>query len=212
MLHMNTIQQFIQRNQHTYVKHSDAPKEVIEKYRNMYQGQSYFPEELIWIWENMGFGVYEDGFLQIVNPDEYEFVFEYIDKLLEPTVVWGVTALGNLLVWEGNDNWTIAPDEGNRYSFIDVNELKDSVDSSRVDVFLNILVNDEEDLTEDFAAKPYLQIKGKLPKLEYGQCYGYVPALTLGGTKSNKNLKVVDTKSYIDIIGQSVGKIISYDD
>ena len=209
---MNTIQQFIERNQHTYVKHSDAPKEVIEKYRNMYQGQSYFPEELIWIWENMGFGVYEDGFLQIVNPDEYEFVFEYIDKLLEPTVVWGVTALGNLLVWEGNDNWTIAPDEGNRYSFIDVNELKDSVDSSRVDVFLNILVNDEEDLTEDFAAKPYLQIKGKLPKLEYGQCYGYVPALTLGGTKSNKNLKVVDTKSYIDIIGQSVGKIISYDD
>ena len=209
---MNTIQQFIERNQHTYVKHSDAPKEVVEKYKNMYQGQSYFPEELIWVWENMGFGIYEDGFLQIVNPDEYEFVFEYIDKLLEPTVVWGVTALGNLLVWEGNDNWTIAPDEGNRYSFIDVNELKDSVDSSRVDVFLNILVNDEEDLTEDFAAKPYLQIKGKLPKLEYGQCYGYVPALALGGTKSNKNLKVVDTKSYIDIIGQSVGKIISYDD
>ena len=66
----------------------------------MYQGQSYFPEELIWIWENMGFGVYEDGFLQIVNPDEYDFVFEYIDKLLEPTVVWGVTALGDLLVWE----------------------------------------------------------------------------------------------------------------
>ena len=209
---MNTIQQFIQRNQYTYVKHSDAPKEVIEKYKNMYQGQSYFPEELIWIWENMGFGVYEDGFLQIVNPDEYEFVFEYIDKLLDPTVVWGVTALGDLLVWEGNDNWTIASDEGNRYSFIDVNELKDSVDSSRVDVFLNILVNDEEDLTEDFAAKPYLQIKGKLPKLEYGQCYGYVPALVLGGAKSNKNLKVVDTKSYIDIIGQSVGKIISYDD
>ena len=209
---MNTIQQFIERNQHTYAKHSDAPKEVIEKYKKIYQGQSYFPEEMIWIWENMGFGVYEDGFLQIVNPDEYEFVFEYIDKLLEPTVVWGVTALGNLLVWEGNDNWTIAPDEGNRYSFIDVNELKDSVDSSRVDVFLNILVNDEEDLTEDFAAKPYLQIKGKLPKLEYGQCYGYVPALVLGGAKSNKNLKVVDTKSYIDIIGQSVGKIISYDD
>ena len=178
----------------------------------MYQGQFYFPEELIWIWENMGFGVYEDGFLQIVNPDEYDFVFEYIDKLLEPTVVWGVTALGDLLVWEGNDNWTIAPDEGNRYSLIDINKLRDKVKSSRVDVFLNILVNDEEDLTEDFAAKPYLQIKGKLPKLEYGQCYGYVPALALGGTKSNKNLKAVDTKSYIDIIGQSVGKIISYDD
>ena len=209
---MNTIQQFIQRNQHTYVKHSDAPKEVIEKYRNMYQGQSYFPEELIWIWENMGFGVYEDGFLQIVNPDEYEFVFEYIDKLLEPTVVWGVTALGDLLVWEGNDNWTIAPDEGNRIDLIDVSNLDNKVLGGAIDVDLNILLGDEDDLIDFYNAKPYLQIKGKLPKLEYGQCYGYVPALALGGTKSNKNLKVVDTKSYIDIIGQSVGKIISYDD
>ena len=209
---MNTIQQFIERNQHTYVKHSDAPKEVIEKYKNMYQGQSYFPEELIWIWENMGFGVYEDGFLQIVNPDEYEFVFEYIDKLLEPTVVWGVTALGDLLVWEGNDNWTIAPDEGNRIDLIDVSNLDNKVLGGAIDVDLNILLGDEDDLIDFYNAKPYLQIKGKLPKLEYGQCYGYVPALALGGTKSNKNLKVVDTKSYIDIIGQSVGKIISYDD
>ena len=209
---MNTIQQFIERNQHTYVKHSDAPKEVIEKYKNMYQGQSYFPEELIWIWENMGFGVYEDGFLQIVNPDEYEFVFEYIDKLLEPTVVWGVTALGDLLVWEGNDNWTIAPDEGNRIDLIDVSNLDNKVLGGAIDVDLNILLGDEDDLIDFYNAKPYLQIKGKLPKLEYGQCYGYVPALVLGGAKSNKNLKVVDTKSYIDIIGQSVGKIISYDD
>ena len=209
---MNTIQQFIERNQHTYVKHSDAPKEVIEKYKNMYQGQSYFPEELIWIWENMGFSVYEDGFLQIVNPDEYEFVFEYIDKLLEPTVVWGVTALGDLLVWEGNDNWTIAPDEGNRIDLIDVSNLDNKVLGGAIDVDLNILLGDEDDLIDFYNAKPYLQIKGKLPKLEYGQCYGYVPALALGGTKSNKNLKVVDTKSYIDIIGQSVGKIISYDD
>ena len=209
---MNTIQQFIERNQHTYVKHSDAPKEVVEKYKNMYQGQSYFPEELIWVWENMGFGIYEDGFLQIVNPDEYEFVFEYIDKLLEPTVVWGVTALGDLLVWEGNDNWTIAPDEGNRIDLIDVSNLDNKVLGGAIDVDLNILLGDEDDLIDFYNAKPYLQIKGKLPKLEYGQCYGYVPALALGGTKSNKNLKVVDTKSYIDIIGQSVGKIISYDD
>ena len=209
---MNTIQQFIERNQHTYVKHSDAPKEVIEKYRNIYQGQSYFPEELIWIWENMGFGVYEDGFLQIVNPYEYEFVFEYIDKLLEPTVVWGVTALGDLLVWEGNDNWTIAPDEGNRYSFIDITKLEKKVRGKKISVFLNIILHDKEDLIGDFSAKSYFQVKDQLLKLEYDQCYGYVPALALGGTKSNKNLKVVDTKSYIDIIGQSVGKIISYDD
>ena len=31
----------------------------------------------------MGYGIYEDGFIQFINPDEYEFVFDYIDKLLE---------------------------------------------------------------------------------------------------------------------------------
>lgn len=207
---MQSIQKFIDRNKDTYIKHALADKKLIEKYRNMYQGNSYFPEELLWIWENMGFGIYENGFLQIVNPDEYEFVFEYVDKLLEPTIVWGITALGDLLVWEGNDNWTVAPDEGNRYSFIDIKKLKDKVKSSRVDVFLNILVNDKDDLTADFAATPYLAIKDKLPKLNYGECYGYVPALALGGSKSVKNLKVVDAKAYIHLIGQAVGKIIDY--
>jgi len=67
-------------------------------------------------------------------------------------------------------------------------------------------------LVRDYKAKPYLQVKDKLPKLEYGQCYGYVPALALGGSRSIKNLQVVDAKSYIDIIGQSVGKIYDLED
>ncbi|WP_424410233.1 hypothetical protein [Pasteurella sp. PK-2025] len=27
-------------------------------------------------------------------PEEFDFIFEYIDILLEPTIAWGVTALG----------------------------------------------------------------------------------------------------------------------
>jgi len=44
--------------------------------------------------------------------------------------------------------------------------------------------------------------------LEYGQCYGYTPVIALGGSASSKNLKVVDVKTYINIIGQSTGKIV----
>lgn len=51
-------------------------------------------------------------------------------------------------------------------------------------------------------------MKEQLPKPQYGQCYGYVPALSLGGKASNNNLQIVDVKSYIEVIGQSVGKII----
>ena len=78
---------------------------------------------------------------------------------------------------------------------------------------MNILINDDEDLEdpEMYDSKAYLEIKDKLPKLEYGQCYGYVPALPLGGKAENENLQVVDAKSYINIIGEAVGKIYSKD-
>ena len=211
---METIQQFIDRNKDTYIRHALADKKLIEKYRNMYQGNSYFPEELLWIWENMGFGIYENGFLQMVNPDEYEFIFEYVDKLLEPTIVCGITALGDLLVWEGNDNWTVAPDEGSRCSIINVRRCNDNVIGD-MEGTLNVFIADDGDdffLREKdmFDAKIYLDNKDKLPKLNYGECYGYVPALALGGSKSVKNLKVVDAKAYIHLIGQAVGKIIDY--
>ncbi len=97
---------FEERNKNNYTKYSDVPIKTINKYKGV------LPDELLTIWQNMGYGIYEDGFIQFINPDEYEFVFDYIDKLLEPSIVFGVTALGDLLIWEGNNNWTISPDEG----------------------------------------------------------------------------------------------------
>ncbi|CAA0152777.1 conserved hypothetical protein [Tenacibaculum maritimum] len=207
---MNTINQFINRNKDTYRKQNDVSKEIIGKYSKMFKG--YFPKEILWIWENMGFGIYENGYLQLVNPEDYDFVFRYIDKLLEPSIVFGITALGDLLLWEGNDNWTIAPNEGNRAVLLNIRNFKENMIGHNVDVYLNILINDEDDLLETYHAKPYLQIQNKLPKLEYGQCYGYVPALPLGGKKTTKNLQITDAKSYIDTIGQAVGKIINLED
>lgn len=203
---METIQQFINRNINAYQQHDNISEETIAKYDKLFKGK--FPQEIMWIWRNMGFGVFEDGYLQIVDPEEYAFVFDYVDKILEPTIIWGITALGDLLLWEGNDNWTIAPDEGDRAALVNIRQLKKNIIGGEVDVYLDILVNDEDDLVDTYKAKPYLEMKEQLPKLQYGQCYGYVPALSLGGKAINKNLQVLDAKSYIEVIGQSVGKII----
>lgn len=79
---------------------------------------------MINIWQSLGFGIYEDGFLQLVNPDEFEFAFDYIDKLLEPSIIFGYTAMGDLLLWEGNKGWTISEDEGNRVKIINIRKCK----------------------------------------------------------------------------------------
>ena len=71
---METLSRFIDRNKYNYKKQATVSEETINKYSNLFKGQ--FPEELIWIWKNMGFGLYEDGYLQIVNPQEYDFAFD----------------------------------------------------------------------------------------------------------------------------------------
>ena len=48
-----------------FVKVADMPKEVIEKYK------SKVPVELIDIWENMGLGTFLNGYLKVINPDDY---------------------------------------------------------------------------------------------------------------------------------------------
>ncbi len=197
---------FEERNINNYTKYGDVSIETINKYKGI------LPDELLSIWQTMGYGVYEDGFLQLVNPDEYEFVFDYIDKLLEPSIVFGITALGDLLIWEGNKNKTIASDEGNRVKIINIRSSKSrALDNFRgaIDIFFDDYFIAKKDY---FDSKAYLDVKDKLPKLQYGQCYGYVPALALGGKASNKNLQVVDAKTYIDIVGQAVGKIIDLSD
>ena len=194
---------FAERNRNNYQKIADVPQKLINKYENI------LPNELITVWETMGFGIYEDGFLQLINPDEYEFVFEYVDKLLEPSIIWAVTALGDLLMWEGNKNWTISPDEGNRIKMINVRNCKTRI-LGDMEFVLDFTLGDITAIVnkEYFAAKPYLDIKSKLTPLEYGQCYGYFPTLALGGSASVKNLKITDIKTYIDIIGRAAGKIV----
>jgi hypothetical protein len=195
---------FEERNKDKYIKFSDVPKNIINKYKEI------FPNDLIIIWEKMGFGIFEDGFFQLVNPDEYEFVFKYIDKLYEPSVIWAVTALGDLIMWEGNKNVTIK-NAGNCNTFINVRKCNDHVIGADMEGFLNYFLGDRDYWPDNdyFAAKPYLQIKGKISPLEYGQCYGYVPAIALGGNATIKNIKIVDIKSYINIIGNAVGKIVA---
>ena len=197
------MNEFIDRNITSYIKIADVPNNVINKYK------SIAPEELIYIWENMGLGIYENGFLQLVNPDEYQFVLEYIDPLLEPRFIWGFTALGDLLCWEGNIDATISPKEGNRCFRVDIHQCKRNV-IDNMEGTLNVFIGLEFFLEDMFGAKNYLKNKNKLPKLNYGECYGYVPTLALGGSKSVKNLKVVNHKAYIELIGQAVGKIIDY--
>lgn len=201
------LEQFFIRNS-KYIKHRDVPLELIQKYTGI------LPEPILEVWRRTGFGIYEHGFIQFVNPEEWDFVFEYIDLINSPVVVFAITALGDLLTWEGLG----LGGQGNHVNLVFVNDCDDEVKSSEdIGYFLGEELDTKQDdplyedfsyFLEEFRAKNYIKVKKILSPLKYGQCYGYVPLPALGGKKSYKNLQVVEAKTYVDMIGQAVGKII----
>ena len=201
------IELFFDRNQ-DYIKYSDVPQVLIDKYTGV------LPEPILEVWRRTGFGIYEHGFVQFVNPDEWTFVFDYIDLINDPVIVIGITALGDLITWEGLG----MGGQGNHINVIFVNDCDDDVMSDFDTAFwlgmgLDINMKDEthkdfEFYVEEWRSKNYQKVKRVLPPLAYGQCYGYTPIPALGGKKSYKTLQIVDAKTYVDMIGQASGKII----
>lgn len=48
-----------------FVKVADMPQEVIDKYKDQ------VPEELLHIWQSYGLGSFFDGYLKVINPEDY---------------------------------------------------------------------------------------------------------------------------------------------
>lgn len=64
------LEQFFLRNMGDDIKHSDVSDELIQKYTGI------LPEPILEVWRRTGFGIYEHGFIQFVDPEEWDFVFE----------------------------------------------------------------------------------------------------------------------------------------
>ena len=78
-------------------------EEIINKYKNK------VPEQVLDIWQNYGFGSFLNGYLKIVNPEEYEELLKetYIpveDEPIEFNTVLFATAMGDLIICEKTES------------------------------------------------------------------------------------------------------------
>ena len=80
-----------------FKKEKEMPTEIIEKYK----GQ--VPDEIIEIWKNYGLGSFLNGYLRVINPDDYK-------ELVEETYFRGnvaipifITAFADIITWEEDE-------------------------------------------------------------------------------------------------------------
>lgn len=163
---------------------------VIEKYKGK------IPNELITVWERYGFGSLLNGYLKVINPEEYQEIVEMSYFRANVSIPIFVTAFGDIINWEENNYIRIVKYKNGTFKGI----------ASGFEFFW-------DDIVTDYFRKKYFEVEkyeeaiAMWGELEYDQCFGYVPLLGLGGSEKVENLKKVKIKEHIELITQLMGKI-----
>lgn len=164
------------------------------------------PKELVTLWQEVGLGIFSKGLFRIVSPDDYQFFVDtYIEdkeRYFEYSLPFMTTAFGDIFVWVKdicqNREYAI---------FINVRSGNWDIITSRIDLLFSLYMAEEKWLKKFFDLKvtDFSKLTDKLGIPKADECFGYVPALALGGSKSLKNIQIVKMLPYIDIIAQTIG-------
>lgn len=167
-----------------------APEEIIQKYTKA------LPKALIEIWKNQGFGTIMDGYIKIINPDEYNEVFKDSYYRSDIAIPIAVTAFGDIITWEKNKYVGIVQ---YRYGKSDVMIIG-------FDLFL-MLLKDSSFTKKFFNIEMYKKAVALYGNLNFDECFGFVPILVMGGSEKAESLKIVKAKEHIALINELAGSI-----
>ena len=169
---------------------STVSNELINKYKTK------LPEEVVMIWQEYGFGTFYNGYLKVINPDEYKSLIEKSYFRGNVSIPIFATAFGDVITWEENKYVGIL-----KYRYNDNDIISDGFE------YFYDIIYDEECAKDYFTIENYNEAIKKYGSLEYDECFGYVPLLALGGKESVDNLKKVKIREHIALVTEMVGEI-----
>ena len=174
-----------------FKKEKEIPTEIIEKYK----GQVL--NEIIEIWKNYGLGNFLNGYLRVINPDDYKELVEETYFRGKESIPLFTTAFADVITWQKNRYIGIIFYKEEDFDIID----------SGMDFFFTDIYTEDSLRNEFFDLNLYEKAVKKYGELEYNQSFCFVPLLGLGGKKSIDNLDKGDTLTHIYLITELVGKV-----
>lgn len=187
--------------------------EVREAYRDK------VPQSLLDFWEEYGTGLWLTGRFQLVRPDRYQGLVDMIlngdpDFPPEHSVLIGYTAFGQLLVWH-EKNYFLKIDLVTKVAYTrHVSPKHPILDAGRsLPSTLAQIDGKAYDFFEHESAKPLFdRAVKKCGKLSYGECYGFFPAVGLGGLGVLAEVRKVPAPEHFALIAQLEPIELHYND
>jgi hypothetical protein len=164
---------------------------LIEKYKEK------VPSMLIDIWRTTGFGKYNKGLIEIINPEEYENnLWTWLGREVENYTPFAISGFGELLYYRK----LTETDED--VCMIDMQYRKiETLVWSMESFFEDFLINDEDRkmwLREEL----FLNAIAANANLEKGEVFTFVPLLAWGGAEEINYLKKGNALVYQDLVFQ----------
>ena len=158
------------------LKNSKVEESTINKYKE------YLPKELIEAWRIYGYGTFMDGYLKVINPDDFSSLVSDTYLRSKGTIPIFTTSLGDIIIFEKDEN------QESYIVMINYRKGKTKVLASKFSLFIRFL---EEEAFKQRALGwlPYPEAIKQYNEPEYEECFGYTPLLGLGGEEKVENLK-----------------------
>lgn len=179
---------------HDFKKDSKVEESTINKYKE------HLPNELIEVWKGYGYGTFMEGYLKVINPDDYLTLVSdgYIRSA--GTIPIFATSMGDIILFEKDEN------EESYIVMINFRKGKTKVLASKYSLFIRFL---EDEMFKGKALDwlPYPEAVNYNKEPNYDECFGYTPLLGLGGVEEVKKLEKVKLKEHILIIIELMGPV-----
>jgi hypothetical protein len=158
----------------------------------------YKPNETLkLIWEQLGFGIFMNGYLRIVNPADYQSLYEEsFSGVKETDYVIATTAFGDLLTWV----------DGDLIELLDFrNERVEIINGDNVERFFERRLLDDSFINTALKAELYNAAVARLGVPGFDECFAFEPLLAAGGEEQVENLSIVKLAEHIAIVTQFIG-------
>ena len=171
-------------------KVSSMPDDVIDKYHQQ------IPKELLELWKKEGQCLLLNGYLRVINPDDYLKFIQHTYFRGELSIPIFITAFGDIITLE----------DGKTLRKVMYREGSFGLIPGGMKYFI-IDLRDKEFVKETFDIDFFQDAVQKHGELDYTQCFGFVPLLALGGFKDVDHLDKVKILEHLYLISELVGGI-----
>lgn len=168
-----------------------ASEELVNEYKEK------IPSLLVDIWQTTGFGKYNDGLIEIVNPKEYEAVlWTWLGKQVPNYVPFAITGFGELLYYRK----LTETDED--VCMIDIQYRKIETLVWSMESFFEDFLIDEEEKQTWLREELFVNAISEKGHLEKGEIFTFTPIFAMGGTEELKCLDKGNAAVYQDLVFQ----------